>query len=81
MFFACLALKLFLRAFSAGVCGFLPAPLTPFWPNLMSLTVVPDLARTACDLVLCPGVLFGLLYPENFSPARSIAMLILFLVD
>jgi len=42
-------------------------------PNRMRRTVLPFFARTANFLFL-PGVLFFLLYPENFSPRYVIAI-------
>ena len=63
MFFACRALKEERRAFCESELGFLPAPLTPCWPNLIVLVFVPSLATTTWDFVGWFGVRFGLLYP------------------
>ena len=62
MLLACLALNDARLAFAAAVSPVRGGePDTPCWPNLISLTVSPSLASTACDLVGCLGVRLGLL--------------------
>ena len=62
MLLACLALKLARLALAASDSPLRAGlPLTPCWPNLISLTVSPSLASTTWDLVGCFGVRLGLL--------------------
>lgn len=73
IFLACLALKEALRALSAlvSLLAALPSPLTPCCPKRINLIVSPSFANTAWDLVGCPGVRLGLLYPLKVSSPRE----------
>jgi len=57
-------------AYAADSPAFFGDPVTPFCPNLISLVVLPCLAKTACDLVGWLGVALGLLYPLKVSDPR-----------
>ena len=77
MLVACRAWKDLRRAaYDADSPDFLGDPVTPFCPNLISLVVVPVLARTACDLVGWLGVALGLLYPLKVSDPRLMVAII-----